>query len=156
MTDPLDLLDAPEPDPRFRFRMPVPAAKKNRQQVFRFGKKCKACGKRVGLRIMPSKEAREVEDKIRFHVKRVLRERGYDDSGQAPFFGDHDVRCEIDYRARDGKIEVTFSDAGPRPKGFTGRKRDLANIPEALLDALQRVLYVNDNQISELHLRRIL
>ena len=73
-----------------------------------------------------------------------------------PLFDDDDVAVEIDYHPRNEVVVVRVTSAGPRPKKFTGRKRDLQNLQDGILDALQGVLYANDNQVADLKMRRIL
>lgn len=128
---------------RVEFTTDVPAAKKNRPQMIRPGDRK---GPRVIL--IPSKEAIADEKRIKAQVRELLGEPG------APVFGEDDVRVTIRYLAKAGAIEVLAESIGPRPRGFTGRRRDLANIPEALLDALQGVVFKNDNQVADLHIVR--
>jgi len=43
---------------------------------------------------------------------------------------------------------------GPKPKGKTGRKRDLQNLQEGILDGLQGLAFKDDNQVVMLHMHR--
>lgn len=73
-----------------------------------------------------------------------------------PLFGDHEVGVELTWHVPTDRVLVTARDLGPRPKGRTGRRRDVTNLPELLLDAAQGLLYANDNQVAELTVRRAL
>ena len=69
---------------------------------------------------------------------------------------DREVEVLIDYYPRADECQVWVMDKGPKPKGFNGRRRDLANLGEVILDALQGPVVVNDNQVADLRFRRLL
>ena len=122
------------------FTIDVPASKKNRPMIWRPGQGTRPI-------IVPSKEAQRDEKAIKELTERLAGDA-------APIFGDDDVVCSICYRASAGKVDVTFKRLRPRPKGFTGRRRDISNIPDAILDGSQGAIYHNDNQVAELHIWR--
>lgn len=122
------------------FRTAAPDSKKNRGQVVRYGQ-------RLGFR--PNPVALAQEERLReFLVYGLV--------GDCPHFGDNDVRVTITHHAREDEVDVLVEDLRPRPKKFAGRRRDLANIAEVILDAMQGPVYANDNQVAELVMRRML
>jgi len=138
---------------RFVFSIPfVPAALKNRPRLGRIRRRG-----RMVANIRPSLEA---EADKRGLCELLRRDLGRSGVG-APRFADHDVAVSIVHHARAGCVDVMVEDRGPRPKGTAGRKRDLHNIAELILDAMQADedqmfggLYENDNQVVELTMRR--
>lgn len=138
---------------RFGFTIPfVPAALKNRPRLGRIRRRG-----RLVANIRPSKEAEIDKRELRALLRREIGGAGI----REPMLGDRDVAVSIVHRVREGLVDVTVEDRGPRPKGFTGRKRDLHNIAELVLDAMQEDrrrmyggLYRNDNQVVELTMRR--
>ena len=124
-----------------RFTTPALASKKNRGKVMKWGN-------RYGYR--PNEKALQQEKALREQLQERL---GF---GKDPHFGDRDVRVSVTYHARREELDVVVEDMGPRPKGFTGRKRDLGNLCEALLDAMQGPVIKNDNQVAELRVTRSL
>lgn len=133
----------------FPMRLPfVPAAKKNRPRILW---RRHRHGKRVPY-VAPSEEAEGDENEITMLVRQAIALRGL----SRPVFRDHDVRVEFTYLARSGLLDFEVIDLAPRPKGFTGRQRDVQNIPAVVLDALEDELFVDDNQVAEMTIRRIL
>ena len=120
----------------FKMTIPVPASKKNRQRIWRVK------GKPF---ITMSAEAKIQQETLHDYALFLLK-------GEVMPFGDDDISASIRYRARRKMIDVELRRMNPRPKGFSGRQRDISNIPEVLLDALQGALYKNDNQISRLEI----
>lgn len=141
MTDRLFIADP------VQFRCAPTDSKKNRGQVIGFGRPCRACGRKPRYSYRPNPVALQQEERIR----EFLWRRFGDD---APHFGDDDVRVEITFRPRDDAMDVAVEHVRSRPKGFSGRRRDIANLSEALLDALQGPVIANDNQLAELVIRR--
>lgn len=131
------------------FRTPAPDSKKNRGRVVAWGKPCPVCRQRPHHGFRPSGVALAQEERLRDYLVGELW-------GDCPRFSDHDVRVVVGYHARGDICEVRVEDLGPRRKGFSGRKRDLANLLEVLLDAMQGPLYANDNQVAEIEMRRLL
>lgn len=122
------------------FRVAAPDSKKNRGQVVRYGD-------RYSYR--PNPVALAQEQRIREFLTHELW-------GACPHFDDHDVRVVVGHHARSDELEVCVEDIRPRPKGFAGRRRDLANLLEVVLDAMQGPVYQNDNQVAEIEIRRLL
>lgn len=131
------------------FRTPPPDSKKNSREILRFGATCPRCHQKPYVKQRPSRIALAQEERLREYLTHELW-------GDVPRFADHDVGVVIAHHARSDLLEVSVEDLGPRPKGFTGRKRDLANLLEVLLDAMQGPLYANDNQVTEIEMRRTL
>lgn len=121
-----------------RFTVAAPDSKKNRGQIVRFDN-------RVSYR--PNPVALEQEQAIRDYLELRL-------GSERPHFDNHDVRVSVDYLPRSDELDVLVEDVRPKPKGFTGRKRDLANLIEVLLDAMQGPVFANDNQVAEIWMAR--
>jgi len=121
------------------FSLPAPDSKKNRGAVIKIA---------GHYSITPNPVAKEQQRRLRDHLFLAL--------GAHPHFGDHDVRVEVDYVPREDEVLVRVSDIRERPRGFTGRKRDLANLLEVILDAMQGPVYHDDNQVAEIAMQRIL
>lgn len=100
---------------------------------------------------LPSKAARRSVEEIRAAAINALAK--FPDSKQ-PLFGDDEIAADITHHVEDDTCTVKIWSIGPRPKGKTGRKRDLQNIQEGILDTLQGLAFVNDNQVSWLHMER--
>ena len=58
----------------------------------------------------------------------------------------HDVASDV--------LHVRVYNMGPRSRGRTGRKRDVVNMPELVLDALQGIAFTNDRQVGWLTVAR--
>ena len=122
------------------FRVATPDSKKNRGNIVRYGNR---------FSYRPNPVALAQEERIREFLT-------YELWGECPQFGDRDVRVTIRHYAREDECEVVVEDLGPRRKGFSGRRRDLSNVSEVLLDAMQGPVYENDNQVCELHMARVI
>ena len=130
------------------FSIPVPASSKNSRQLVR------TRGKR--LRSLPSREAKDSKLFVETAALQALRELGFDvsSSQRAPLFGDDDIAMSIHHCANTDRVHVRVWSAHARSSSSTSRKRDLQNLPEAICDALQGILFKNDNQIVQLSLFR--
>jgi hypothetical protein len=73
-----------------------------------------------------------------------------------PFFPDEDLSATMIVDPRRGRMAIKIEAIGERPRKFTGRKRDLHGHIDVPMDALQGIVFANDNQIAELYIRRIL
>lgn len=122
------------------FRVAAPDSKKNRGQVLRYGD-------RYGYR--PNPVALAQEEAIRAFLTRELW-------GECPHFGEDDVRVVVTHHARTDELIVRVEHVRPRPKKFAGRRRDLSNLLEVPLDAMQGPVYRNDNQVCEIQIVRSL
>jgi hypothetical protein len=65
-----------------------------------------------------------------------------------PLFGGDSVSLHVTEDTDDGSIEIRVRRLAPRPKGRSGRRRDLHNVFDVVADAAQSLLYANDNQIA--------
>lgn len=121
--------------------LPAPASKKNRREWIKRGRK---------KFLVPSKEAQSDESLIhRIAVAKAGALAG-------PTFPDQDVELRIVYHARTGTVDVDCEPIRPRPKGFSGRRRDLHGMIETIADALQNAVYTNDNQVARVVIERLL
>lgn len=130
-----------EPTTVLEFDLAVPPVnKKNRHMIHRRGSR-----RWIG----PTPEARESENSVHFQADYARRAHGF------PTLEDEDVRVEVLHHVQSDTLTVRVEPIGPRPKGKTGRKRDLIGMAETILDALEGAVYRNDNQVAELVLRRV-
>lgn len=127
------------PDPVF-FDCARPQSKKNRGRIAKHGQR---------LFFLPNPVALKQEKAIRAHLEAQLW-------GACPHFGEDDVRVIATYHARRDWLDITVEHVRPRPKGFTGRSRDLGNVLEVVFDAMQGPVYANDNQVAEIQIVRSL
>lgn len=116
--------------------VPAVASKKNRREWIVRG------GRRL---LVPSAAAASDEMGLRLLAARA-----------GSLIVDDDVELRIVYHARSGTIDLECESIGPRPKGFTGRKRDAHGMIETIADALQGSWFTNDSQIARLFLERLL
>ncbi len=124
---------------KFRLEhVPAPPSKKNRQLVMR---------RRDGRRFIRADDSTVAAEQTIAMLARA-------EVGSGVLWPSEDVRVEITHHARNKTCTIEVEAIGPRPKGFTGRKRDISNLSECILDALQRVVFANDNQVCELVIRR--
>lgn len=130
------------------------AALKNSQRIgYRYvrGGSRRAC-------IRPPEKAEEQIPLVRDIVREVIGSRSHS------VFGDDDVTIAIRYLALSEELRVHVESVGPRPEGgITGRRRDLHNMADLVLDVMQQDLrqafggvYDDDRQVVELLLTRTL
>jgi len=101
---------------------------------------------------LPSKAARRSVEEIRAAAINALAKLP---DSEEPLFGDDEIAVDITHHVEDHTCTVKVWSMGPRPKvKRTGRKRDLQNCSEGILDGLQGLAFVNDNQVSLLHMKR--
>ena len=67
---------------------------------------------------------------------------------------DESVCLEIEHDADTDTVTARVSVLAPKPKGRTGRKRDLHNITDLIADAMQGIVFTNDNQVGRVVLAR--
>ena len=130
------------------FSIPVPASTKNSRILVR------GRGRPMSL---PSKAARRSVEQIRAAVIRVVEEglaAGLLEARGPTLFGDDEIAVDVTHNVQDDTVSVKVWSIGPKPKGKTGRKRDLQNLQEGILDTLQGILYSNDSQVSWLQMTR--
>lgn len=151
-----------------RFKTAPPQSKKNSPKVITLP--VYKGGRRVLDRTgVPVVRASVQPNDVALAQERELR--GYLEfelGGDGPVFGHNDVKITVDYHARSDELVVTVEDLGPKPNGFTGRKRDMPNFLDVVLDAMQGTVdkvnggrrpgpvYWNDSQVAELTMRRLL
>ena len=126
-----------------RFVIPVPASTKNSRRLIRRGR---------GITSLPSKKA--VVSMAQIRTAALEAAEGHERAEDGTVFGDQDIGVTIKHRVADDTVLVEVWALGPRPKGKTGRKRDLQNLQEGILDGLQSIAYPNDNQIVMLQMTR--
>lgn len=76
------------------------------------------------------------------------------DAFDRPAFPSEDLRVTVIVNARSNTMAVEVEAIRERPKGFAGRKRDLHGHLETLFDAIEGIVYQNDNQVAEIHVYR--
>jgi Holliday junction resolvase RusA-like endonuclease len=137
-----------EPRLVLAFSIPVPPSAKNQKRagVSRTGR---------AFQYRPS-SVKNATHSIRAHA--MVAARNW--HGQEALLPDDDVEVRIEHvlgaEEADDIVQVRVYALGPRPKGRTGRRRDVTNIPELVLDALQGIAYANDNQVTKLTVERVL
>lgn len=132
------------------FQIPVPASTKNSRRILRHGRRtivAKSAAAMASIRQIK----RAAADALH---QRGLRPPSDIIEGKS-LLGDDDIAVDITHLVTEDRVHVVVKSVGQRPKGKTGRKRDLQNLQEGILDALQGILFDNDNQIVELRMRRI-
>lgn len=164
-------------DPRFHFELrteeggrrtlsfvvPVPEAKKNRGHI-RMVKRSSGYGLRPI--IAPNKAAVAFENRLRLELDAFLRGRlgALQTQKDGALWPSDDVSVAMTYDHNSEVIYVTVSSLRPRPKGKTGRRRDLHNILEAVLDGIQSKetrtglklgAVKNDNQVAHITQERL-
>jgi len=128
----------------------VPVSKKNRPRIVRFGNR---------ISIRPSAAWGRDEKKLRALAWNLVREL----EAAVPLIpGDHDFGAIVAHlvakREADDEVLVEIYDLGPDglPKGRRrGTRRDIQNIPEGILDALQGTIYPDDKRCKALVVQRI-
>ena len=131
------------------FTIPVPPSLKNGKVLGRqFG------STKVTMRV--SSAVRESMRLVQHEAREAMLFSGVDECGEwkEPLFGDDDIGVDMVYHARRGELTVRVWSEGSRPPKFSGRKRDLQNLQDGVLDALQGLLYANDNQVTKLTMQR--
>lgn len=123
-----------------RVTVEAPDSKKNRGSIISWGPKCRHCGKRERYSYKPGAKPKAQEKAIGLQLDDQVEER--------PHFGEADVIVRATHHARSDIVDLEFSHLRPRPKGFAGRRRDLANLLDVLLDAAQGSVFKNDNQVA--------
>jgi len=61
-------------------------------------------------------------------------------------FEDANVEVDIVVQENPPRTHITVCRTGPRPKGRADRKRDIHNVPDCVMDALQGVIFDDDRQ----------
>jgi hypothetical protein len=151
------LLSAPiEPPkdsaPSIRFVVATPPSSKNAQKmrVVPGGKK----GLGIPIRYRP-RDVIDATEAIQAAAVAALRKQAPKCFAERrPLIEDGDVSVQMVHNVANETLDVTVQLIGARPKGTTGRRRDVVNLPELVLDAIQRIAYRNDNQVCDLRVWR--
>lgn len=139
-----------EPVPSLRFVIPTPPSSKNARRARRL-----PTGLIIQYRPKEIVQATEAIQATAIAALKAQAPRCY--SERAPLLPDEDVEVVMVHNVRNDTLDVTVTKRGPCPsksKGATGRKRDVVNLPELVLDAIQRIAYRNDNQVCDLRVWR--
>lgn len=132
-----------------RFEVPTPSSTKNSRQLFmrkngRPGSIPGARGRRSKLEVrraaLAAVEAM-VEEQLQGLEPELL---GCED--------DIGVEIEIDVPGRVARVAVYR--LGPKPKGLTGRGKDVDNIASTILDGINKIAYGDDRQVAMLQVKR--
>lgn len=148
----------PAQDLAISFRIPRPPAAKNSRRIYRTGPTCRLCNNRSGpLGTAMSDEAAAAVEGIQAAAIDALRRQAPQAFGERrPLLVDEDARIEVVHYVANDVVDVLVRSAGPKPKGTTGRKRDVHNVPELICDTLQGIAFANDNQVVDLRCWRSL
>lgn len=135
---------------QLRITMRAPPSKKNRTRI---------ATKRDGTPFVARNSDAEREQK---RLTRALMHALPE--GTEPLFGECDVAFELRYRPADGEVDVIIYAIRARPRGVTGRRRDLQGLFDVICDALEptvvgtgrnaqsfRGVVKNDNQVARLY-----
>jgi Holliday junction resolvase RusA-like endonuclease len=87
-------------------------------------------------------------------AEKEIRALAHDQTGSDVWWPTQDVAVTITYRPRQDVCTIEVIPMAERRKGFSGRRRDIANLAEVILDALQGSVYTNDNQVARLQIIR--
>jgi hypothetical protein len=104
-------------------------------------------------RMRRSSAVRSAQNWIREAAIQAIVDSG-GSAGDVETFGSQDISAVFVHNVARDTLTITIEGLGPKPRGTTGRKRDLQNLQDAALDALQGILYKNDNQITHLLMTR--
>lgn len=124
----------------------IPASKKNRQRILR--------SSRTGRPFISSSRAARADEEFVRH----LAEQAVSAAGCAePVFPQQSVELEllVDPFLQTTRVRVRAIADKPI-RGASGRRSDLHNALDGLCDALQGVVYANDNQVARINARRLL
>ena len=124
---------------RVSITVPIPASKKNRRILNTKGKH---------PILLPSPDAKQSEKEIRdAWIEAVGR--------LAPVWDSEEIAVSVTYAVKTQKVTIDVEPLAPRPKGVTGRRRDLHGMIETVCDALEGLAYKNDNQVAVVVMRRV-
>lgn len=128
-----------------RLRLPVVASKKNNTTP----RLDPTTGR---LWVGKRRNVRAQERAIRDAVHQAARA-----AGTVPLFGGDDVAVAVqwDWQRQQLLVEVRSMGPAPRVRGRTGRGRDLANMLDTLLDALQGAAFDDDRQVARVTMDKV-
>ena len=135
---------------KLKFTVPVPSSSKNNRQLCRTQK--------GGITSLPSRSARrskaEIQSAAREAVATLLYNHGTDGYESTAFGPNDDIAVDITHDVKADTVTVEVWSTGPKPKGKTGRGRDIDNFASTILDALNGLAYGDDRQVSWLQVKR--
>lgn len=133
-------------DEPFEFWIDSAHSKKNQTQII-----CPHSVKSLTRHLLvPSGEAKRDAREIARLAETIVH------ATDRPHFPSEDLCATFVVYPRSGRMALRLDAIGERPKGFTGRRRDLHGHIDVVLDALEGIAFANDNQIAELYIRRVL
>jgi Holliday junction resolvase RusA-like endonuclease len=134
------------PMPSLHFVIPTPPSSKNSKGMAVIAGRARMFRKREV--VQATKQIQEIAcEALRQQAPTCYRSR-------VPLLQDEDAQVEMVHNVANESVDVTVRGMGPRPKGRTGRRRDVVNLPELVLDAIQRIAFANDNQVADLRVWR--
>jgi hypothetical protein len=144
----LDLFAAPEEShaPSLTFRIPRPPSSKNMRKLGRRG--AHACMYRAPEVVEATALIQEAAVRALFKASPNNYRR------RESFIPDADVQVLMVHHVVSDCVDVMVRNLAPKPLNKTGRKSDVVNLPEVVLDAMQGIAYTNDNQVSDLRVWR--
>ena len=113
-----------------RFRFHIPLSKKNNRE---WG------GRR------PKKAAMDAQVALQLALQAAVK---------GSLWPSEDVEVQIDLYPLSDAMEVIVRPLREKPKGKSGRRRDIASAIDVTLDAMQKAIYENDNQVARLVVER--
>lgn len=131
-----------------RFSVPVPTSSKNSRVLTRT--------RSGGVKSLPNRKAVRAKWLIAGAARQALLsiEEDWPKIGTA-FGPDDDIAVRIEHEVEADLIHVEVESIGPKPKGKTGRGRDVDNFASTVLDALNGVAYGDDRQVALLQVKRV-
>jgi hypothetical protein len=132
----------------------APVSKKNNPKILHRGSKrrCRHCRSLIGgyRSVSMSDQARADTDEIAWDAMQKVH------STDRPLFPDEDVSVTILVNPRTKRMRLRIEAMGPKPKGYTGRKRDTHSHIDVAMDALQGIVFTNDSQVKRLIIQRVI
>ena len=125
---------------KLRFTVPVPSSSKNSRILTRT--------KSGKMKSLPNRRAERSKAEIRAAAIQAM-------GGIFPVIEtDDDIEVHIIHHVPTDTVTVEVISLRPKPKGKTGRGRDLDNLASTVLDALSGLAYGDDRQVALLHVER--
>lgn len=130
-----------QPPRKIEFELPRPPRSKKNNKVPR------RSGRRIGLRTCI------VEQEADIKVEALKACSG----NTLPLWPEEDISVWVRHDIVTNRVRVTVEPMGRACtfNGRTGRGRDIQNLPESILDALQRIVYRDDRQVAHITICRV-
>jgi hypothetical protein len=125
---------------RFRFVTPTPCTGKNSRRIVKFGHK---------PALVKSKQALATALQVQQRCLWALRTLPH------PLIPDDDVAVHMRHHVARDLFEVVVEPIGAPPTVDNWRARDTGNLPDVVLDAMQDLVFANDNQVARLVVERV-